>query len=279
MNLKIHPATDVSVQALREAMVDAFSDYAVPLRLSQPDFDLMMRQRGLDPASSRVATIDGEVAAIWLTSVRAGRAYLISSGTRPAYRSRGLARALAKGCLAHLRETGARSFQTEVLRSNKMALPLYLSLGMAKRRRLDCYRLPSSTALPASDAVLHRVDWADIAENAVDLRDWSPSWQNSDAAIAAISDSVACLAALDGAALAAFVAVNTRTGAVHQLAVRRKSRRRGLGLHLLKAAQKAAAGADLRLINVDADDEAFRALMARAGAEETMGQFELFMPL
>ncbi len=276
---EIRSANAFSAKELRDAMVDAFSDYAIPMQVSQADFDAMMRQRGLDALSSRVAIVGDEIAAIWLTSVRAGEAYLMSSGTRHAHRRKGLAAAMAEDCLRHLRATSALSFQTEVLRSNEMALPLYLSLGMAKRRRLDCYRLPASARLPAGDFAIQRVGWDEIAAQVAALRDWTPSWQNSDDAIAAISDRVTCLAIFDRAALSAFVAVNPVNGTVHQLAVREDARRRGFGLHLLSAAQEAAAGADLRLINVDGDDAGFRALMARAGAAETIGQFELFMPL
>ena len=150
-NAEILPATGWSAEALREAMLDSFSDYAIPMQLSQPDFDAMMRQRGLDLPSSRVALIDGTVAAISLTSVRDGQAYLISSGTRPAYRSRGLAWAMTAGSLAYLREVGARSFQTEVLRNNELALPLYLSLGMTKLRKLDCYRITAPVNMPSID--------------------------------------------------------------------------------------------------------------------------------
>jgi len=278
-NAEILPATGWSAKALREAMLDSFSDYAIPMQLSQPDFDAMMRQRGLDLPSSRVALIDGTVAAIWLTSVRDGRAYLISSGTRPAYRSRGLARVMAAGSLAYLREVGARSFQTEVLRNNELALPLYLSLGMTKLRKLDCYRITAPVNMPSIDQRVQQVEWKDIAPVVGQLRDWRPSWQNSDASIAAIEEQVLCLAAYDGSDLLGYIIANPANGAFFQLAVRSDVRRQGIGIALLKALQEQAPGIALRFINISREETAFQRLMIRAGAEVTLGQFELYMPL
>ena len=276
-NLQILPAAAAAPSDLREAMLDAFSDYAAPMRLSQSDFDLMMRQRGLDTASSRIAVVDGVIAAIWLTSVRDGHGYLIASGTRPGRRSQGLARTMAAACLAHLRDRGVASFQTEVLRSNDSAHRLYQSLGMTIRRELDCYRL---TAQPdAPPALVRSVPWKDVKDHVGALRDWAPSWQNSDAAISAISEHLTFLASFDGEMLVACTVFNAANGTVHQIAVREGARRRGKGLSLLAAAKQASGGADLRLINVDGQDAGFGALMRRAGAEETIGQYELYMAL
>ena len=56
-------------------------------------------------------------------------------------------------------------------------------------------------------------------------------------------------------------------------------RRQGIGIALLKALQEQAPGIALRFINIGREDTAFQVLMIRAGAEVTLGQFELYMPL
>ncbi len=61
--------------------------------------------------------------------------------------------------------------------------------------------------------------------------------------------------------------------------MRADRRRSGVALALLKELQSQAPDTGLRLINVWAGDDAARALMRRAGATETPGQFELHMPL
>ena len=63
------------------------------------------------------------------------------------------------------------------------------------------------------------------------------------------------------------------------LAVRSDVRRQGIGIALLKALQEQAPGIALRFINISREETAFQRLMIRAGAEVTLGQFELYMPL
>ena len=276
---EILPATHVAFDQLHETMLSSFSDYAIPMQLSLGAFEMMMRQRGLDLHSSRVAIVDGQVAAIWLTSVRGSKGYLISSGTRPAFRSKGLARAMANDCLAHLRATGIRSFQTEVLRDNETAAGLYYSLGMTQRRLLDCYSLPVLQAGETGSERFDLLQWADIATHVGAVRQWEPSWQNDDHSLAAIADQLLCLASFEDGILRAYAAVSPQSGTVHQLVVHKSARRQGLAVSLLAAVQQQLPETQMRLINVQQDDVAFKALMASVGATETAGQYELHMVL
>lgn len=260
-------------------MIDAFSDYSLPMRPSQQEFDAMMLQRGLDAASSRVAWAGQKIAGIWLTSVRGSEAYLIASGTRPAFRSRGVARAMAEDCMAYLKAAGVRSFGTEVLRGNTSAASLYTSLGMEKRRVLDCYSIAAADPPADGGHAFRRVHWDEISPNARALRAWAPSWQNSDHSLAAIADQLLCFSRMDGSDLTAYAAVGSGTGIIHQIAVRNDARRNGVATSLLRAIQNELPGIPLRLINICQSDAAFRAFMKQAGARETAGQFELKMTI
>lgn len=260
-------------------MNDAFSDYSIPLQLSEEAFKQMMRQRGLDPLSSRIAIADGNVVAIWLVSVRASKAFLISSGTIPRYRSRGISRSLAEDCLIGFRKLGTRSFQTEVLRNNKTAAGLYYSLGMKRTRLLDCYEIAPQDTPKEQQVSLSKVIWTDIAPLAQKQRDWEPSWQNADASLDAISEDLFCLTHHDATGLAAYAAVGKRSGNIHQIAVRPDRRCTGLGTGLIRGIQRQLPRATLRLTNVQHDDTAFQSLLAQVGATHTTGQYELLLTL
>lgn len=86
-SFSIKSGVEFSQTDMHVAMLDAFSDYEIPMRPSPHQFAQMMQQRGLDCLSSRIATINGQIAGLWLTAVRANRAYLILSGTSPAHRA------------------------------------------------------------------------------------------------------------------------------------------------------------------------------------------------
>ncbi|WP_299876583.1 GNAT family N-acetyltransferase [uncultured Sulfitobacter sp.] len=274
---EITTAQEATNAALSSAMADAFSDYAIPMQLDEATFAFMMQQRGLDRAASRIAVIDGEIAAIWLVSIRDTFGYLISSGTRPPFRSRGMARAMAVSCLEGLRAQGVTGFQTEVLRTNETAAGLYRSLGMTVARELDCYVL--SDAVEAGAAAVEGVPWSRIAAQVPALRDWRPSWQNDDPSLAAIAEDVLCLAFFDDAGLAGYGAANPATATFYQVAVRKDLRRQGVGRALLSGMQSELSGRPLRFINIAQEDAGFRAFMRACGAQDIAGQHELAMEL
>ncbi len=275
----IRPASDFSGADLCAAMNDAFSDYSVPMKLTEPGFAAMMRQRGLDAETSRVAVVGDELAAVWLVSVRGQSGYLISSGTRPGFRSGGLARALADDCLAAMKTMGVRTFQTEVIKGNEAATALYLRLGMAVSRHLDCYeiRQPVAADTPLSKPL--QADWKQISPEVPSLRDWAPAWQNSDASLTAISDRLACVQIRDPDGLAAYAAVIPETATLAQIAVRADLRRRKLGALLVADLQRLVPDRTLRVLNAWADDAGFSGFMASLGGVRTVGQLELSMTL
>jgi len=276
---EIKNAVDCSMEQLRNAMQIAFSDYAIPLRLNEDAFTLMMRQRGLNRSCSRIALVEGQIVAIWLISVRASKAYLISSGTIPSFRKRGISRALAVDCIAGLRDKAVHSFQTEVLRDNDKAAAFYYSLGMEEQRLLDCYVVPAQGVSVGTMPQFSKLAWHAI-ENSVGLvRDWAPSWQNTDTSLAAIADHITCFALSIDTGLSAYAAVSAQSGTVHQLAVREGIRRNGIGAALIRRVQCELPQTPLKFINVQQDDQAFKSLMAHVGAQETIGQFELTMEL
>lgn len=272
MKAKITTAEHVSVDALRNAMNKAFSDYAVPMELSDRMFALMMQQRGWSRAASRVAIIGGDTAAIWLMSVRGNHAYLISSGTCPEFRRQGLARQLAEDCLVGLKNEGITNFQTEVLTSNKRAFDLYAALGMEITRKLECYELPSLPGSPRHE--VRETPWAEAKGEAHALAEVLPSWQNSFDAIEAVASDVHCWTVSDTRGLAGYAVVIPETRTIAQIGVRKDRRCEGIAQSLIKACQR---GHNLRLLNVDGRSNDLRAFLQAIGAQPTVPQFELSM--
>ncbi|MDX8351891.1 GNAT family N-acetyltransferase [Cognatiyoonia sp. IB215182] len=273
----VKDANAVSMQDLCTAMASAFSDYAVPINLTLPAFSFMMQQRGLSPEASRIAIVDGEVAAIWLVSVRDGASYLISSGTIPEYRGRGLATDLAEASLSHLRQNAVATFQTEVLVENTTAFGLYEKLGMKKHRDLSCYIITGPKPSAATPEI-NEVPWSEIASATQSLQDWPPSWQNSAHSVAAIADDIRCFCTHDDTTLTGYAALAPGSGNLHQIGVQPDARRQGIGTALINHALTVSDG-PLRLINADAADTGFAAFVRSFPHEQTQGQFELLMPL
>lgn len=279
MNTTITNATGVDSAALCRAMRDAFSDYAIPLNLSLASFNFMMKQRGLDRGASRIATVDGQIAAIWLVSIRGGRSYLISSGTVPKFRGRGLATAIAKASLASLRSAGIGTFQTEVLVENTTAAGLYFKLGMHTHRDLSCYAITGPKPGTPGKPQISEIGWSDIAQETEALQDWLPSWQNSNDSIKAVADAVRCFCVKDDNRLNGYAVLVPNSGSLLQIGVHPDARRQGIGTSLINHAIAAAPNGQLRLVNVDASDDGFAQFVQSLPATQTQGQFALAMAL
>lgn len=276
--ITIGAADAVCDDMLRQGMIAGFTGYAVPMHPSPEMFAFMMRQRGLDPACSRIARAEGRVVAIWLVSRKGTQAYLIASGTDPAYRGKGLARQLAEASMQALRDAGALQMRTEVMVGNDVAAGLYRRLGMEVERELSCFEVgPIAPTGHGCDP--DKVPWTTVEQEVGACRDWLPTWQNDDAALARVAEDVACLALRDARGLVAYAALVHTTNTVAQIAVRPDCRRAGLGRALLQRMLAERQSGMSRIINADARDEKFAAFMAAVQARPITGQYGLIGPL
>lgn len=272
--IEVLAADAVSDEMLRQGMIAGFTGYAVPMQPSPEVFAFMMRQRGLDPACSRIARADGRVVAIWLVSRRGADGYLMASGTAPAYRGMGVARQLAEASMQALRDAGVAHMYTEVMAGNDVAAGLYHRLGMELERELSCFELGPMEAM-VHDFDLQSVTWGEVRQDVETCRDWLPTWQNDDAALARVKEDVSCLALRDARGLAGYAALVHTTNTVAQIAVRPDRRRAGLGRALLEGMLAQQQGGTARIINADARDETFAAFMEALKARPIVSQHGL----
>lgn len=242
------------IAALYDAMLDAFSDYVVPMQPTLEAFETMMRSRGFDADASQVALSDGKITASWNVGIRGNAAYLITSGTRPGHRGQGLSKQLGLNALLTLRQAGCTHMTTEVIDGNASAQRLYEKLGFRVQRRLDCYRLAQADG---PEAVLD--DWSAAKPVLARLETHKPSWQNQDVTLGRINP--AAVIAPDGVAV-----FDPQSGIVFRVA--------GNLLTLLPQMRRYG---DLRFINLDATDHAMAEQLREA--ELFLSQNELFLSL
>lgn len=251
-------------------MVAGFEGYAVPMAPTAEQFAFMMGQRGMVPDASWVAVEGDVVRAVWLVSIREGRGYLIASGTAAEWRGNGIARRMGEASIADLAARGVGTYWTEVLHGNNAARALYDRLGFTTAREFSWYDLT-----PSGDGLGEICAWGDVVAEAAACRDWEPSWQNSDASLAAVSDGITVVQLRDARGLVGYAAMVTASGTVAQIAVREDARRRGVARGLLARLGALSPKGALRLANVQSDDAGFAAAAAALGAVPDLGQTEL----
>lgn len=255
----IRPLTAGDFDAVHEAFNAAFSDYLVPLQLTREQLAEMLRRRGWVPEMSVGAFEDERMIAFTLNAVEDDRAYDTGTGVIPTHRRHGLGRQLMQRSFELLRD--CTSYTLEVLEGNERAIELYRSLGFEVVRTLGCWKYEARRQNPSPNlrAIEPASEWGDV----------EPSWQNSPASIARATDPHLLLGDENGYAI-----LFPGNGDLAQLAVRRESRRQGIGTKLLEEAA-GIAGKPLRIINVDESDAGITAFLEQSGATRFVRQLEM----
>jgi len=275
---------------LYAAFREAFADYEVPVTWSQAEFEAANARRGFDPTVSLGAFEDGRMVGFVFNGRGAWggvpTVYDMGTGVVPSARGSALAGKIAERLKEMLPGLGIRRYLLEVIRDNAPALKTYERAGFRVTRNFEC---PGGTfadpGRPAPAGVRVEELAAFPRAQAAAMRDWEPSWQNSDDSIARNPTPLVMLGAREdgraggrpeGRLLGCLVAAPN--GTIWQLAVDRGARRRGIGTALLRSLAARSGGA-IRYINVQSDDEASLGLLARCGAGEGPGQHEMVLGL
>lgn len=249
------------VDALHCAMLDAFSDYIVPLQPDAVTFRAALSSRGFDPEASFVAIDGEEVIGFWNVATRNAERYLIGSGTRINHRGRGVAAGLGMAAIHAAVDAGIERFWLEVIKGNTGAEELYRKLGFDVIRKLDCYRLDR----PSPDRSSCKLsDFATVAHAIQSHATWEPTWQNANETISGLE--LTCFLHEKGGAIIG------AGGLVHQIAASEAS-----ALEDLLAA--AATVGSLTLVNVDSGDSTLYSLLQELGAHRFIVQSEMCLSL
>jgi len=274
-DIAVTTAEQLPFAMLHTAMLEAFSDYVVPMRPTLDQFEAMLCQRSFDPALTSVALEDGKPVALWLIGRRKSAGYLISSGTIPSRRGTGLAQMLAMKSETLLKQAGVTSLQLEVISTNAPAIRVYERLGFRVIRELQCYDWPDAPKVFRQTQGITEMNWQTLHPKVSGFRDWSPTWQNADDAVMNLGDRLVCLVAETARATAGYAVVEPQTGTLFQIAVESRYRREGIGSALIAAAAERCVGITRRLLNADAADKGFAAFLEHLGAEKSVLQFEM----
>ena len=147
------PADAFGAADLHAAFAGAFSDYvAGPFQLPLDQWPSLEGRQGIDKARSRVALVDGAIAAFAFTCprVETGRWRLGAMGALPAARGSGAGPALLDDFLARAQAEGLAWAELECFAANERALRLYRGQGFEVVCALNGWKPPVANVAPAS---------------------------------------------------------------------------------------------------------------------------------
>ncbi|MBS1795027.1 MAG: GNAT family N-acetyltransferase [Acidobacteria bacterium] len=275
--------TKMDFKALHRTFLDAFSDYFVPFQISESQLENHIAQNSVALERSVGAFCGAEMIGFTLNGFGDwnGRQTVYDAGTgvRPAYRKRGVGRALFDFMTPRFRSDGYQQILLEVISKNTAALRLYESLGFERTRRLIFFE--GREKLPAA-----AVDGFEVRE--IDAPDWPffesfatgrTSWQNSVTALRRTARKLV-LGIFRGARCVGYGALFPSSGIISQIAVVPEYRRRGAARALVSEMQRRLAPETrLRASNVDENLAELVGFLENLGFTETLSQIEMIKPL
>jgi ribosomal protein S18 acetylase RimI-like enzyme len=270
---------ETPVAAIVHTFNEAFSDYIVPLQMTEENLLAKIRSEHIALSRSAGAFDDGRLIGFILmaTGEIYGRATLYNGGTGvvPEYRGRRITEQLYAFIRSHI-EKDEQQHLLEVITSNEKAVRVYSRIGLRQRRIFNCFK-GNCIATPSAGLILKKAIVFPMFDPA-DFWDFEPSWQNSIAAITRALTDHTIFIITNGGRLLGYIVFAAATGRLKQLAVRKDQRRQGIGTTLLAAMNKALRGKEITAINVDSSDEGITAFFQANGLKPFIQQYEMIMP-
>jgi len=253
----------------------AFSDYMVPLELTEEQMTDKLMRGNLDLGLSAGAFENGELCAFILSAIDEAdgepMTYNTGTGVIPAYRGRHLTKALYDYLVPELRAKGIRKHLLEVVVGNDRALRAYEGRGFRTSRTVACYK-GKTIAEPRYPVEHNRWDLFPFSKA---WWDFEPTWQHCTASVLRLKEKLHLLSiSLDDQPVAYAVFMKD-TGRLYQFAVDPAHRRKGLGSALFAALSELTTAPELRVINVS--PEATAAFFGKLGLSHFADLYEMRM--
>lgn len=269
-------------EQLHNTFNQAFSDYILPLQLSEMQFQHHLKLNGVEITRSVGCFERGELIGFSLNAF--GRwnglstVYDAGTGVIPAKRRQGVSSAMFEMMLPVFRGDGIKQFLLEVITTNTAALRLYENLGFETGRELALLQWDNvaDTALPPRTRYTIRdIDTADW-QRFESFWDAKPSWQNMPDALDRVIETRGVGGAFVDDVCVGYITFSRSLGRVSQLAVDKAHRNCGLATALLNfALARRKSDLPIQIINLDKALDGATKFFENRGFSELVSQFEM----
>lgn len=282
MNIMVKTLEHTPVSDILETFNMAFSNYIVPLQLTEQQLNDKIVSDDIDLKLSAGIFEEDKLIAFVLHGhrVNAGidMVYNAATGVIPDARGKRLVRQIYDHLLPVFRDKCIAKVTLEVIKGNDRAIRSYEGIGFESVRILNCYKgtLNARACVDIKETIVEAetYDWPLFKS----FWDWQPSWQNAIPTIEK-TDGLKLLLSQDAAKNTnGYLIFNTRNNRLMQLAVDRSER----GKH--KASQLLQYVADhfsptISVMNQDACSVETAEFLLALGLDHFIDQFEMEMKL
>ncbi|MTI39733.1 GNAT family N-acetyltransferase [Fulvivirga lutimaris] len=282
-NLKPVDLTEMYITFL-----DAFSDYAIPFKLTKEQFVRKFVQKlKIDfNLSAGAFNYDGSLIGFIFSAVNYydGKltAYNGGTGVRPRYRGQQLTTQMYEYLAPLFNERKIKQCVLEVLTSNDRAIKAYQNIGFEKTRFFKCYILTDVDNLKvganrtSADIFAVRYPNWDVYDK---FCDYQPSFLDSSRMISDnLANETIIEARIDDECVG-FAIFQPSFGRISQIGIKSDVRRKGIGSAIINYIFEASLQKKLTIINVNDEAEGTKSFFTKLGFDNQIDQYEMILSL
>ena len=276
--MRFETLSATSTKVAHMAMMEAFSDYIVPIKLTLDQFEMKLKRDNVVADLSPIAIDIGRIVGFNLLGLGEWNgkltAYDGATGVIPSHRGQKLTQQLFDHILPKLKSSNVEQVLLEVIIGNDAAIHVYKKMGFEVTRDLICYKgeptLDHKLPEGFSYVGISNAEWDKMTA----WHDFQPSWQNSLFATRNVENRYELIGVLKEGVLVGYGAIYHETGYLAHFAIDPEYRRNGLGGKLLSFIASYMKK-PITTVNIEANDLATNAFLNKIGMKEILRQHEM----
>jgi GNAT superfamily N-acetyltransferase len=272
----------VPIEVITDAFNQAFSDYLVPVQLTEAQMQLKMQQEHIDLQWSVGAFDDGRLVGLILHGFRVLQSgtclYNAGTGVWPPYRGRQLTERMYAWLKPQAIAAGIDRIILEAITANERAIHVYERIGFRQTRVFNLWQGASPEIVTDSGVVLTNyssIDWNQV-------QPWfstKPCWSAASMSIDSITGSVLTVGAEINDEMVGYLCVLRHNGRLLQMAVHPNFRNKGIGKAMLYEAFRQLQLPSFLALNIVAQDQPTNHFFEKLGWRLALQQYEMALTL
>ncbi len=279
-SIEIKSLAKISFDEIFETHLKAFKDY--PFQWSKEALLQTIHRRAYDATISFGAFYKQELVSFTLNGIGLFNdlktVYDTDTGTVEEHRGKGLASKIFEHSVPILKAEGVEQYVLEVLEENEKAISVYSKQGFTVSRKFDCFRVNTEgwnfNFKNIDEIELKEIDFTYKSQMET-MIDFNLSWQNNFQALTKKPSDFKIIGAFYENNFAGYGIIEPETGDIPQLAVDNNFRIKGIGTMLLHELKKASRAVNVKVLNIESNQEAIISFLTKNGIPRIVTQLEM----
>ncbi|WP_300568894.1 GNAT family N-acetyltransferase [Flavobacterium sp.] len=268
-----------STSEILKAFNLSFSDYVIPLQLTEQQFQDKLLAEDIDLEWSFGAFEENKLVGLILHGFRNNKLYNAGTGVIPEYRGNKITQKLYDFVLEKAKLENITTIQLEVITDNSIAIKTYQNIGFEIIRTLNCYKGTLNVEKMESPFEISELNASDF-KVLNSLSNYQPTWQNSPETIENLHkiNTIKIIGVLNEKEIIGHLIFNTTSKKIHLIGINENYDRTVIVNNLFKFISDNYF-TDVLIINIDDSAENTISSFNAVGLNCFLKQYEMKMDI